>query len=67
LLREYFSPSRISLFGFDWKRTKTFYHESARPSWHDWDAERRLVEEWLTDDQRLAAPALKSTLSASAA
>lgn len=49
-----FSPARISLFGFDWKHTKTFYHDKNNMrSWHDWDRERILIESWLATDQRL--------------
>ncbi|TWI30059.1 glycosyltransferase family 29 protein [Mesorhizobium tianshanense] len=62
LLRESFSPARISLFGFDWKRTNTFYHESGnRQSWHDWDAEQRLIAAWHTSDQCLGGPALENS------
>jgi len=54
MLREMFAPAAITLFGFDWKTTKTFFHKDKRLSWHDWDGERELIAKWIAADTRLA-------------
>jgi len=36
-------PARLRLFGFDWKRTRTFYRDKLTLNGHDWDGERRLI------------------------
>jgi hypothetical protein len=55
MMRETFAPASISLFGFDWKASKTFYHDQNNMlSWHDWSAEQGLVAAWLAADPRLA-------------
>lgn len=39
--------ARVSIFGFDWKRTKTFYHQSkVQGEWHSGEAERKLLLRW---------------------
>lgn len=38
--------SQIALYGFDWKRSKTFYHGSKIEDWHSGEAERKIVLEW---------------------
>lgn len=59
LLRRHFKPAAISLFGFDWKRSPTFYESSADPRQqrdggpHAWDAEQRLVQQWVAEDTRV--------------
>lgn len=45
--------SRMTLYGFDWKESRTFYHEERRPGWHDWRRERDLVGRWLAEDARI--------------
>ena len=40
------SAKKVSLFGFDWKRTKTFYHKVKIRDWHSGEAERALVLDW---------------------
>lgn len=43
-----FAPISISLFGFDWKRTKTFYN-SKENDWlhsHAWEQEQKLIASW---------------------
>lgn len=41
--------SKLSLFGFDWKATKSWYHsggsDNLKKGEHDWEAERRLFFE----------------------
>lgn len=60
VLRRHFSPTAITLFGFDWKRSPTFYESSTDPRQqrtggpHAWDAEQRLVQQWAAEDPRLA-------------
>lgn len=40
-----FNPSSITLFGFDWKKEKTFYNETEDiDSKHDWDLEKEYVK-----------------------
>lgn len=36
----------VRLFGFDWKRTKTFYETELRLSVHNWAAERQVAALW---------------------
>jgi hypothetical protein len=43
----------LSLFGFDWKATKTFYHDQSRAGWHDWGQESRMVQAWAAADSRI--------------
>ncbi|HEY8596254.1 MAG TPA: glycosyltransferase family 29 protein [Devosiaceae bacterium] len=51
-LKMAFEPSAISLFGFDWKASRTSYHDNAQhvremsKTWHNWDVERRIVQSW---------------------
>jgi hypothetical protein len=45
--------SRISLYGFDWKRTKSFYHAEKRADWHSGEAERLLLLRWMQDSPGL--------------
>lgn len=47
VLSRYFSPGQLTLYGFDWMRTRTLYHEEVLTQWHDWDAEARRVGEWI--------------------
>ena len=54
LLRTLFEPMKISLFGFDWKATKTFYHDKDERGWHDWQSEMQLVRRWISEDSRLS-------------
>jgi hypothetical protein len=42
-----FNCAKISIYGFDWKRTKTFYHDQKRPDWHSGEAERLLMLDWM--------------------
>ena len=44
-------PSRLTLFGFDWKQTKTFYRDRRTLNSHDWDAERRLLADMAARDK----------------
>jgi hypothetical protein len=37
---------RVSIYGFDWKRTKSFYHQSKIRDWHSGEAERKLLLRW---------------------
>ena len=60
LLLHYSSCERIDLYGFDWKASKTLYHsverherEGVKRRWHDWELERRLVEKWSAEEDRL--------------
>jgi hypothetical protein len=55
LCRNCLGARQVSLFGFDWKDTKTFYSETLRLQHHDWDAERRLVASWAREG-RLELP-----------
>ena len=36
----------VSIYGFDWKRTKSFYHRSKIRDWHSGEAERQLLLQW---------------------
>jgi hypothetical protein len=41
-------PASVSLFGFDWKESKTFYKaRDPDNSPHDWERERQFILEWL--------------------
>lgn len=42
-------PARLRLFGFDWKRTRTFYRDRLTLNGHDWAGERELIRR-LADD-----------------
>lgn len=59
LLRRHFNPAAITLFGFDWKLSPTYYESSTDPRQqrdggpHAWDAEQRLVQLWAAEDPRL--------------
>lgn len=55
LLRHAFSPAAITVFGFDWKATPTYYHEPGRSSLgpHQWSGEAALVAGWVSIDSRL--------------
>lgn len=46
-----FAPRSITLFGFDWKKTPTFYN--TRIGVHDWAAEAALIQRWQAEDARL--------------
>jgi hypothetical protein len=59
MFRTVFQPSRITMYGFDWKATRTFYHAAAsyrarKVGHHDWDAEKELVLRWLREDPRIS-------------
>jgi hypothetical protein len=43
LLTEYLSPSKLSLFGFDFKKTKTFYLDKDHVGPHNYDLEEVYV------------------------
>jgi len=45
----FFSPRDITLYGFDWMSTKSFYHDDVLIRWHDWDAEAKHVGQWLVE------------------
>jgi hypothetical protein len=40
------TSSKISLYGFDWKRSKSFYHTQKIRDWHSGEAERELLLKW---------------------
>ena len=46
IARRFMKARSVSLFGFDWKATKTFYRRELRRGIHDWPAERRHIEKW---------------------
>lgn len=60
LLRRHFKPVAITLYGFDWKLSPTFYESSTDPRQqrnggpHAWDAEQQLVQQWVSEDPRLS-------------
>lgn len=50
LLSKFFSPGEVTLYGFDWMSTKTFYHDAVLARWgHDWNAEAKRVSGWLAE------------------
>lgn len=49
MCRETFGFEAVSLFGFDWKTTKTFYASKLRTNHHDWEAERALMRSWASE------------------
>jgi hypothetical protein len=47
ILNRFFAPRQVTLFGFDWMQTKTFYKDSYYAAGHEWNTERRMIEAWL--------------------
>jgi hypothetical protein len=56
LLRSHFRPSAVTLFGFDWKRSPTYYENPDDPRQardggpHGWDREEAVVRGWAIED-----------------
>lgn len=46
-----FNPNSITLFGFDWMETKTFYKNDLISKWHDWDRERDMIGQWVSENR----------------
>jgi hypothetical protein len=46
LLLNRLGAGEVRLYGFDWKRTRTFYEDGILRNVHDWEAEAALVQEW---------------------
>jgi len=42
-------PSRVGVFGFDWKATKTFYHKTNRKDPHNWEHEKTYISKLITE------------------
>ncbi|HEY7162887.1 MAG TPA: glycosyltransferase family 29 protein, partial [Acidobacteriota bacterium] len=40
------TTNTISIYGFDWKRTKSFYHKTKIKDWHSGEAERQILLQW---------------------
>jgi hypothetical protein len=46
LARHVFESPDVRLYGFDWKKTKTFYAEKTIRKTHNWTLERGLMLKW---------------------
>jgi hypothetical protein len=46
-LTRYCAPKQITLFGFDWMKSKSFYMKERISKWHDWSREEEMVRDWL--------------------
>jgi hypothetical protein len=49
LARQVFESPDVRLYGFDWKKTKTFYAEKKLRKHHNWMLERDLMLKWATE------------------
>jgi len=67
LLRTHFRPASVSLFGFDWKRSPTYYEDPNDPRQgrgggpHGWDREEQVVRGWSEDGSITIVPSTDSS------
>lgn len=56
LLLSCLGAAQVRLFGFDWKRTRTFYEPELNYNVHDWIAERELIGRWAGEGRIVLPP-----------